>query len=316
MRYIITAVGKADFMKKILSVVLAISLAATLFCACSKSNSSNDTPQTADFSLKYTYDTVYYDYDSSIFHAYEEVCKAVINRDSDVRVNTGYFNKVQQLLYTSFPLNALVQKYSVKDDDSGISISYNYEQAEHVEKVNLFNKKILEIEKACNISTASNEEYVINVYHYISSHIKQSKNVAINSFDTVLKGEGSSFSYANVFEYLLLQNDIDAYHIIGADASDVSWGLSAAALDNKVYYFDPMTEFLNNGGKSLYYFGMTDADLKSEGIKSVKFSNNGVPSPVNDKRFAACRKCEKWEIKNRCLLVTVNGGKIVKIALK
>lgn len=46
---------------------------------------------------------------------------------------------------------------------------------------------------------------MINVYHYISSHIKQSKNVAINSFDTVLKGEGSSFSYANVFEYLLLQ---------------------------------------------------------------------------------------------------------------
>ena len=119
-----------------------------------------------------------------------------------------------------------------------------------------------------------------------------------------------------MFEYLLLQNDIDAYHIIGADASDVSWGLSAAALDNKVYYFDPMTEFLNNGGKSLYYFGMTDDDLKSEGIKSVKFSNNGVPSLVNDKRFAACRKCEKWEIKNSQLLVTINGGKIVKIALK
>lgn len=303
-------------MKKILSVLLAISLVAALFCACSKSDSSNDSPQTANFSLKYTYDTVYYDYDSSIFHAYEEVCKAVINRDSEVRVNTGYFNKVQQLLYTSFPLNALVNKYSVKSDGSGVSISYNNEQAQHIEKVNSFNSKILEIEKACNISTASKEEYVINVYHYISSHIKQSQNAAINSLDTVLKGEGSSFSYANVFEYLLLQNDIDAYHIIGADASGVSWGLSAAALDNKVYYFDPMTEFLNNGGKSLYYFGMTDDDLKTEGIKSVKFSNNGVPSLVNDNRFSACRKGEKWEVKDNQLIITQNTDKIVKIALK
>lgn len=299
-------------MKKYFSVALSVILTAVILCGCS---SGTDDKTHTQVNIKYTYDSAYTSYDSSTVRAYETVCDAVVNGVEEVRVNTGMLDNVKQLIYTSFPLYCLIDDITVNSDNSGIIIKYTQETEAHLQSVEAFSDRISEIQEACGFGKVGNAEYTVNVYHYVASNIKESADASVTSYDAIMKGEGTSFTFSNMFEYILQQSDIDAYHIIAIDSSKGSKGLSAAVINDNLYYFDVMSEYKANGGAQLVYFGMTTDDVNTEGLTSLIFSNQQFAPDASDLAFDACRLCKSWELKDGNLLVTRNDDEIVEIAL-
>lgn len=297
-------------MKKTVCILLSVAMLLLTLTGCS---SNNDT--TVESQLELTYDSAYSDYDESIIRAYQQVCSAVINYESEVRINTGMLDSVLQLYYTSFPLSVLTDGVTENEDGSGVTISYLYSKKEHLGKVNDFTEKIAEIKEKCFDGTSNQTIYTINLYHYIASSIKLSSDDAIKCYDTVMNGEGTSYSYANMLEYLLQQAGIPAYHILAQDNGGAGWGLSAAEPDGAMYYFDMMSEYYANGGEQLVYFGMTSEDAANEGLSSLLYTDHNVAADASDLRFDICRSCRSWEITDNALLVTSTNGDVAEVAL-
>lgn len=96
-------------MKKTISVLLALVLTVGLFSACSKDGKEETTTAApAAYTLAYTYDSHYKQTDPSAVRAYEKIAKAIAEGGVAVRVNTDMMDDVNRLLYTGFPLMALV----------------------------------------------------------------------------------------------------------------------------------------------------------------------------------------------------------------
>ena len=110
-------------MKKTISVLLALVLTVGLFSACSKDGKEETTTAApAAYTLAYTYDSHYAQTDPSAVRAYEKIAKAIAEGGVAVRVNTDMMDDVNRLLYTGFPLMALVDTVSVNSDNSGVTI--------------------------------------------------------------------------------------------------------------------------------------------------------------------------------------------------
>lgn len=305
-------------MKKFLSLLLSVVLLVCIFCSCSNAadNSKSEREENSSIDLLFSYDNAYDSFDDSIISAYQNICNAIINCETEIRVNTGMLENVRQLLYTSFPLIELVESISKKDDNSGLNIKYKNTEDVHKKKVDEFKAKINEIQKACKKGTVTDSEYAVNVYNYVASNIKASEDASISCYETIMTGEGTSYSYSNMFEYLLLQAEIPASHIIAEDASGKGWGLSAAALGGKLYYFDVMSENIANSGKQLVYFAMTSDDVKNEGLTSLKTTNQIESAEATDDAFEPCRSCKSWKIDNNVLYVTRYDEQVVEINLQ
>lgn len=299
-------------MKKYLSAVLTIIFAAVMLCGCSSGAEENDGTQV---NLKYTYDSAYSDFDTSTVRAYETVCEAVVNGTEELRINTGMIDNVKQLIYTSFPLYRLIDDIIVNSDNSGIIIKYTQDTDAHLQSVNDFSARIAEIQDACGCGKVSDSEYIINVYSYVSSNIKDNTEPSLTSYDAIMTGEGTSYTFSNMFEYILQQSDIPAYHIIAIDNVNGSRGLSAAVINDNLYYFDVMSEYKANAGQQLVYFGMTTDDVKTDAQTSLILSNQQTAPDASDLTFDTCRMCKGWEVKDGSLLVTRDDGETVKIIL-
>jgi hypothetical protein len=298
-------------MKKIICVLMSVLFITAAFCGCSSKGSGVNN----DYNLKYTYDSAYSYYDSSIINAYEQVCDAVVNGVEEVRINTGMIDDVKQLIYTSFPLYSLIDDIQINSDNSGIVIKYTQDTDAHLKSVKAFCDRIDEIQTACNNGSVSDSEYVVNVYNYVASNIKETSQQSVTSYDAIMNGEGTSYTYSNMFEYILQQSDIPAYHIITIDSTEGSRGLSAAVINDNTYYFDVMSEYKANGGSKLVYFAMTTDDVNTQGATSLILSNQETAPDASDLSFDVCRECKSWEIKDSNLLVTKNDDTVVEIAL-
>ncbi len=293
-------------MKKTISIILCIILVGLSLASC-KSEKKESSANIAD-GTNYTYDSAY-SFEDATIRAYRDLCRAVVLGNEEVRINSGFLDDVLQLFYTSFPLSALVEK--IEPSESGYIIKYKSSDA-HKDALQF-------LEKVRSIKTEINNEndtvYAINLYNRIASSIKVSDNNSISCYETIMKGEGTSFSYSNMFEYLLQQEGIKAYHILCEDAGGNSKAISAAELDGKLYYFDMMSEYYDNGGKLLKYFGMTTADTEGTGLVNFIYTNHETADDASDLRFQACRTCTDWEIDSNNLFITRNDGEIVQVAL-
>lgn len=296
-------------MKKVLSIVLCLLFVCVTFTACSEK--PEEETQTAE--LKITYDAAYLSYDSSVVSAYENVCKAVLNGEESVRLNLALAEKVRRLFYTSFPINVLVESLTEDEKDEGFAIKYKLSPDEHKKAVNDFTNKINEIISECK--SANTTVYAINVYHYVASHAKVSEDTAISCYDTIMKGEGSSFSYSQMLSYLFLQGGIPACYVTASDAANAGWGVVQAKLYDDWFYFDPLGEFYDNGGENIIFFGMTDKDLKKTGLNNPTYSDNTSTRDASGLYFDALRFSKSYEISGNNLLVTTTEGNIVQIAL-
>lgn len=296
-------------MKKLISLIICTVLVLLTFTSCSEK-----TPQTAEApKLDITYDAAYLTYDSSAVSAYENVCKAVLNGEESVRLNLGLSEGVNRLFYTSFPLNVLVDTINPSKNGEGFAIKYKLSEEEHKKAVEEFTNKINEIKAEC--SSNNKNIYALNVYHYVASHCKLSGDSAISCYDTIMKGEGTSFTYAQMLSYLFLQGGIPSCYVTAKDALDAGWGLVQAKLGDNWYYFDPLGEFYDNGGEKLMFFGMTEKDIKKTGLTEPTYSDNSVCADSSSLYFDALRICKSYEIKDNNLLVTTTEDNVVQIAL-
>ena len=291
-------------MKKTISIIICICIVALSFASCKSSNEIGK----LENDVYYTYDSAYTCNDST-FRAYSDLCKAVIMGDSEVRINPSFLEDVLQLFYTSFPLNALVS--SIQPLEAGYKIEYKSSDP-HKEAMQFLEKT----DKIKSDSYSYNDtEYAINLYSKIASSIKTSDNASISCYETVMKGEGTSFSYSNMFEYLLQRKGIKAYHILCEDENGASKAITMAELDGNLYYFDIFREFEDNGGKNLKYFGMITDDVTSYGLNNMIYTSREAAQDASDLRFDALRNCKKWKLKNENLIITTSNGDIVQIAL-
>ncbi len=300
-------------MKKILSLILTVCFLATVLVSCS--SDGKDSTVKEEPNVKITYDSAYADYDESVINAYEQVCQAVIKGENDVRINTGMFSKIQRLIYTSFPLYDLVESFNTKSDGSGISIEYKNENEKHLELVGEFQNKVNEIVNNCSQNNANDLIYTINLYNYIATNIVPSENSSVTCYQTIMQGEGNSFTYSNMFEYLLAQKGISSYHIIAYDMANIPFGLSQAVIDGNLYYFDVMSEYYANEGKNLVYFGMTTQDVINTGLDDMTYTDDEIATDASDLEFDVCRSCQKWEISGDSLLITRADDEVVAIDL-
>ena len=294
-------------MRKTISILLCVCIISALFISCKKDNAKN--AETVYDNITYSYDSAY-SYDEATVRTYQELCEAVVKGEEEIRINEGMLDNALQLFYTSFPLSVLVD--NIEPSNGAYTIKYKNKE-EHNNNVYSFIQKLSDIKEKCN--SDNDTIYAINVYNYIASSIKISENTAISCYETIMKGEGTSFSYSNMFEYLLQQKGIKACHILCEDMGGNSKAISAAELEGELYYFDLFGEYYDNSGKLLKYFGMTTDDAQNFGLQSFIYTNQSTAADSSDLRFQACRNCTEWRIDGQKLLITRNDDEIVQIAL-
>lgn len=299
-------------MKKLLCIILSVITVAMCITSCSKSGEDN---AENEFSLENTYDSVYASYDESVLRNYDAFCNAVIQGETEMRINISIIEGVEQLFFTSFPMSYLVKSISRNPDGSGVIIEYKNEPDVHKQMVKDFENKIEEIKNECGFYSANDGVYLLNVYNYVASNIKITAFQGVSVYETIMNGEGNVFTYSNMFEYLLRQKGIDAYHILAEDNAGGGWGLSSAMLNGQLYFFDVGSEFYSNGGKGLDYFAMSFEDFKNEGLNNPIYSSNDKAFECIDDSFKSCRTCKAWSIKDNTLCITQYDNNIVEIIL-
>lgn len=294
-------------MKKAIAVFLCAFMFSSLFISCKKDDGKN--AYTVYDTLSYNFDSAYA-YDDATVRTYKDLCDAVVKGREEIRINAGVLDNALQLFYTSFPLSVLVE--DIKPSGSAYIIRYKNKETLD-DDVYKFIESVNNIKGKCN--NENKTVYAIKLYSYLSSSVKISENTGISCFETITKGEGTSFSYANMFEYLLQQNGIKAYHILCEDMGGNSKAISAAELDGKLYYFDLFSEYNDNQGKLLKYFGMTTEDAQNFGLHKFIYTNHNTADDASDLKFEPCRICREWEIDGDNLLITRSDDKIVQVAL-
>lgn len=300
-------------MKKIICIILSLFLISSVFFGCAKEEKKEAVKEEA--ALNFAFDSTYKGYDQSAVNAYETMCKSVLDYNENVRINTGLLDKAQQLFYTSFPLCELVSDIKINGDNSGVVLNFKKSEEEHKKTVNDFKNKVKEIKTKCFEGTTNSNVYAVRLYNYIASNIVKSEDDTITCLDTFLTGKGSSFSYSQMFEYMLRQADIPTYHVIASDALGNGWGIAGAELDGNLYYFDLFTEYFDNQGKNIKYFGMTSEDLENEGLKDMFFTDRNPADDASDTRFDTLRNSDTWKLEGAKLLVTLKTKIVVEIAL-
>lgn len=268
-------------MKKVISIILVTVLCFGIFTACSK-NGSDDYVITKDAHYDFVSDTVN--------RAYEKLCAAVYSGEEEVKFTTTIIDDVYQLFYTCCPLYPLVESIEVLDNNTGVEIEYKNDYDKHIELVRQFSSTIADIMKECRYSKVSTDEYIFNVYTYISSNFAIDSTI-LTAFDTVIEGRGYNAAVNSLFEYLVLQGGGKASHILSSSGSGI---ISLVSFDGENYYFDPAKEIENNSGTALRYFAMDKTRAAGEFV----YTDNTKVQSVDDDTYSRLASSKSFTVKN------------------
>ncbi len=278
-------------MKKLISIILAAVLCFAFFTACSK-NGSDDYLITKDSH----YDSV----SDTVDNAYKKLCTAVYSGEEEVKFNTGVIDDVYQLFYTCCPLYPLVENIRQLDNNTGVSIEYKNDYDKHIELVDQFTDIIADIMKECRYSKVNTDEYIFNVYTYISSNFKLDSSI-LTAFDTAIEGRGYNAAVNSLFEYLVLQGGGKASHILSSSGTDI---ISLVSFNGKYYYFDPAKEIENNSGTALKFFAMDNTRETGEFF----YTDNTKAETVDDDTFLKLASSKSFTVKNSKVTVIIDDG--------
>lgn len=295
-------------MKKAISLILSAAFVCSLFAACSDKSvneDGNNKPSENNIELKITTDAHYSSLDESSIKAYEKLCNAVLNYKSEVKYNVSLSDDVNRLFYTSFPQYVLVDGIDFLNDNSGVKITYANDKETQNAKLKEFNADISKIMNKCGYGKVGKDEYLLNVYSYIASNFKVDNSVT-TVFDTVLQGKGMSSTLSGLFEYLLLQNDINASHLINVDSNSIAKMISLADFKGQKYFFDVTSELEDNSGKALKYFAM-DTKRAQTG-SGFMFTDNSSPDEIDDETFSKLSTSSSYEISGSKVIVDIKGN--------
>lgn len=288
-------------MKKIVSVFISVCMVLAVFAGCSK---NKDNEQPIDFSV--TYDSHYQNYDASAISAYENLCNAIINGEEEAKYNVRLLDYVNQLYYTSFPLNALVESINILPDSSGVEIKYKNDAETHRKLVADFNARINEILTECGAGTVGSSRFVFNVYEYINKNFKIDNSV-VSTYDVIMQGRGVKSAVNSVFEYLILSGGGKASHTMNYDNTPNM--ISLVNFNNDWYYFDPAGEIEDNGGKALKYFAMNDKRIKAYISGQLTYTDGQDVGAVTDDKYSKLENSSSYEDKNGEINVLLSDGK-------
>ena len=294
-------------MKKIISVFISICIVVTVFAGCTK----DKTDEQAD-NLPITYDSHYADYDTSAMSAYENLCNAVIKGEEEVKYNIRMLDSVNQLYYTGFPLNALVESIDIMPDSSGVKITYKNDIEAHLQLVADFNARVNEILTACGLGTVDNSRFVFNVYDYIIRNFEIDNSV-VNAYDVIMQGKGVKSAVNSVFEYLVLCGGGKAIHAVSYDNTPNM--ISLVNFNNDWYFFDPASEIEDNAGKALKYFGMNDKRIAAYISGQLEYTDGMPVGTVTDGKYSKLENSSSYEAKNDEISVTLSNDEIIVLDL-
>lgn len=294
-------------MKKIILVFISICIVVTVFAGCSK----DKTEEQAN-NLPITFDSHYADYDASAISAYENLCKAIIKGETEVKYNIRMLDSVNQLYYTSFPLNALVESIDIMPDSSGVKITYKNDIETHLKLVAEFNARVNEILEACDYGSVNSSRFVFNAYDYINQNFKIDNSV-VNTYDVILQGRGVKSAVNSVFEYLILCSGGRASHAVSYDNTPNM--ISLVNFNNDWYYFDPASELENNNGKALKYFAMNDKRISAYISGRPEYTDGMPVGTVTEDTYGKLENSSSYEAKNDDISVTLSNGENIVLDL-
>ena len=290
-------------MKKILSVLLAVILVSLCFCACSKENESTDN----DDGIRITLDSHYSNTGESTIRAYEKLCTAVINADSQVKFNIQLFDDVAQLFYTSFPLNVLVENISFSQDNSGVELTYKNDIDTHKSIIENFNNRVDEILKECGYKKVSNNRLVFNIYTYIAGNFKID-NDTLTVYDTIMNSKGAPSCINSAFEYFVLCAGGESSHLINSIGKGAI--VSSAKLSGSYYYFDVAKEISDTNGEALRFFAMDDARIAEYVAGPLKYTDKATADPIEDTKYSFLSDSQSYTVDGDDITVNCNNENI------
>lgn len=296
-------------MKKVFSLILCILMLGCMFSSCSSKDSgeSSENSESAQTQLKITTDFHYSTVDESVMRTYEKLCTAVIEGESEVKFNTAMMDKVNQLFYTSFPLYDLVESINYLEDNTGVTVTYKNDADLHKELVEQFTAKVSDIMKTCGCGKVSGNEYLFNVYSYITKNVTVD-NSSVTTFSTIINSKGVAASISSMFEYLLLQGGVDACHLSNISSSSAEF-LSAAEFNGTWYYFDVVSEIENNSGEALRYFAMNDERAGLDASKAkFSYTDQSEAEVFTDSTFDALKNSQAYTIENSKVTVKIKNS--------
>ena len=289
-------------MKKIFSFLLAVIMIFS-FCACTAEKEQQDNKD--DTLLNYTVDSHYSTYDESVIRAYNKLCEAVEKGETSVKFNYTMADSVNQLFYTCYPLYSLVSNASFTEDNSAVTITYINDIETHKKLVAQFKEKLNSVMEKCGYNKVGLNEYIFNVYTYISKNIVIDSSVT-SSFEALLQGKGIEAAVNSLFEYLVLQGGGRACHAINLDGASTM--ISTANFNGKWYYFDPASEARLNAGKALTRFAMNDENVKKlYSVAGFTYTDGEKIVPITDKSYSSLINSTEYKIDNSKVDVTLSG---------
>ncbi len=294
-------------MKKIISVFISICIVVTVFAGCSKDKADEQV-----HNLPITYDSHYADYDTSAMSAYENLCNAVIKGEEEVKYNIRLLDSVNQLYYTGFPLNALVESIDIMPDSSGVKITYKNDIEAHLQLVADFNARVNEILTACGLGIVDNSRFVFNVYDYIIRNFEIDNSV-VNAYDVIMQGKGVKSAVNSVFEYVVLCGGGKASHAVSYDNTPNM--ISLVNFNNDWYFFDPASEIEDNAGKAVKCFGMNDKRIAAYISGQLEYTDGMPVGTVTDGKYSKLENSSSYEAKNDEISVTLSNDEIIVLDL-
>lgn len=293
-------------MKRIISVLLCASLLSALLVGCSsgKDDASSDN-QEKQIALEITVDNHYSSFDEATKSAYKKLCNAVLAYESSVKFNIGLVDEINTLFYTSFPLYTLVKGIDFAKDNSGVEISYVYPQEEHKQRIEQFNNAVAEIMSECGYGKVSKNIYVLNVYSYLSQNITID-GTTTTVLETAVTKKGMSSTVSGLFEYLLLQSDIPASHVINVGENSLASMISMAQLNGEMYYFDISSEIEKTDGKGLSYFAMNTQRAADKDAK-LTFTDGSEINELDNDYFGKLANCTDYKVEGNKVVANCKG---------
>lgn len=293
-------------MKKIICVILSAVFISSVFAGC-----SNNEQQADDYSTRIVVDTHYSETDESAYRAYEKLCQAVMNYESDVKFNTQLIDDATQLFYTAFPLNSLAENISVSSDNTGLEITYRFGEDEHNKLVADFYARVDEILTACNIKNSSRDRCVFNIYTYIAENFQIDSSV-VSVYDVLMQGRGTVATINSVFEYLVLTAGGSASHVINVDSG---FFVSLVIFNSNGYFFDVGNEINDNSGKALKYFAMNSERLGRYARGSFTFTDGDEVDIIEDDTYSALADSVSYNVNENDISVDCGGNKTFELQI-
>ena len=263
-------------LKRIISLFLSAVVIVCAFYGCSSKQQEHSLVNLI------TADSHYENIDESSYRAYEKLCNAVINGESSAKFNISLLDDVNQLFYTGFPLNALVDEIRVEEDKSGVAISYKNDADTHKQLVSEFSGKIENMLEKCKEENANSDRVVFNAYTYVTSNFTVDNSI-VTVYDTVIEGRGTSAAINSLFEYLVLLSGGKASHMLNLKGSLTV--VSMVEFKGVNYYFDPAREIEKNSGKALVYFAMDQSRVGKYAPGRFTYTNQDNAPKITDREF-------------------------------